>query len=70
MSKSVTERIKQRSTLASLEYAFARLLDFSGELITFTYEKDPSSADSAAISSDWERVSSDINFAYTKENNQ
>lgn len=60
-------KIKQRSTLASLEYGFARLLDFSGSLITFTYEKHPNSADAAAISSDWERVSRDISFACTME---
>lgn len=60
MPKPAIKRIKQRSTLASLEYGFARLLDFSGSLITFTYEKHPSSADAAAISFDWKRVSGNI----------
>ncbi|MFN6133840.1 MAG: hypothetical protein ACK46L_13235 [Synechococcaceae cyanobacterium] len=60
-------RIKKRSSLAALELGFARLLDFSGSLTTYTYEQHPGSADAAAIASDWMHVGGDIRMACNKE---
>ena len=60
-------RIKKRSSLAALELGFARLLDFSGSLTTYTYEQHPGGADAAAIASDWMHVGGDIRMACNKE---
>ena len=49
--------------MAALEVGFARLLDFSGSLTTYTYDHRPDQHDAAAIASDWKHVGGDIRVA-------
>jgi len=60
-------RIKRRSSFSALELGLARLLDFSGSLTTYTYDRHPSRSDAAAIASDWMHVGGDIRVACKKE---
>ena len=52
--------------MAALEVGFARLLDFSGSLTTYTYYYRPDQHDAAAIASDWKHVGGDIRVASRK----
>ena len=52
--------------MAALELGFARLLDFSGSLSTYTYVHRPDQHDAAAIASDWQHVGGDIRVARRK----
>jgi hypothetical protein len=49
--------------VAALELGFARLLDFSGSLIDYSYDHRPDQHDAAAIASDWQHVGGDIRVA-------
>lgn len=55
--------------MAALEVGFARLLDFSGSLTTYTYDHRPDQHDAAAIASDWNCVGGDIRVAIRKADN-
>ena len=59
-------RIREGSPLAALELGFARLLDFSGSLTTYTYAHRPDRHDTAALASDWQHVGGDIRVACRK----
>lgn len=59
-------RIRGGSPLGALELGFARLLDFSGALTTYTYVHRPDQHDAAAIATDWQRVGGHFRVARHK----
>ncbi len=58
--------IRKRSPMAALELGFARLLDFSGSLTSYTFSHRPDQHDAAAIASDWQHVGGDLRAASRK----
>ncbi len=59
-------RIRRGRPLAAFELGFARLLDFSGSLVNYTYTHRPDQHDAATIASDWQHVGGDIRVACRK----
>ena len=66
MSKKRRTKIRRESPLAALELGFARLLDFSGSLTPYAYDRRPDRHDAVAIASDWQHVGGDIRVARRK----
>ena len=59
-------RIRNGSPMAALEFGLARLLDFSGSLTSYTFDRHPDHHDAAAVASDWQHVGGDIRVASRK----